>query len=381
MTERQLSEQFKCAFPRFLSEIKGSIRKSIDKPRTGQSALDLVLETEIRGKRKTLIIEFKALGQPKYLRQAIMQLKSYAATAPNSYPVIVAPYIVDQSASIMEENGVGYFDLAGNCLLDFDDVFIRSRGNPNPNPITRELKSLFEPRASRVLRVILSPPPGPTKTPEYGETRVNIRPVRLLPPAEREWTVSGLAGESRVSLGWASAVKQKLLDFEYAKEKYRRVILTKPGELLDAWAKNYSPESNRRIGLYTMQQALYVLEDELARFFAIDFTPSGMAILGRYAFTSFSGARRIAPFVRYTSAAVYFSGPLEVIKDRLKAREVPTGANLTVLVPYDEGVYYGWRILRGARVVGPVQLYLDLITDKGRGEEAAQAVREQELKF
>jgi hypothetical protein len=191
-----------------------------------------------------------------------------------------------------------------------------------------------------------------------------------------QWTVQELARKAQVSLGLASAVKKKLLDFEYAKEENRRLILTKPGELLDEWARNYSLETNRRVSLYSMYQDVFGLEDDLAGRF-----PPGIAVTGGYAFTSFSGARRIAPFVRYASATAYFSRPIEELKERLGAKEVPTGANLNVLLPYDGGVFYGSRRVRGAWVVGAVQLYLDLFADKGRGEEAAQAIRERELMY
>jgi hypothetical protein len=77
----------------------------------------------------------------------------------------------------------------------------------------------------------------------------------------------------------------------------------------------------------------------------------------------------------------FFSGRIEEIKSKFSAKEVPTGANLNILVPHDYGVYFCLRQIRADYIVNPVQLYLDLITDKGRGEEAAQAVRDLELKY
>ena len=57
-----------------------------------------------------------------------------------------------------------------------------------------------------------------------------------------------------------------------------------------------------------------------------------------------------------------------------------SGANVSLLLPYDEGVYYMAReVGLIPRVVCPVQLYLDLKGYKGRGEEAAEAVWKQEL--
>lgn len=395
VTERELRNRFEPVFSRFLAEVQGSICRRINNP-TAKMHPDLVMETEIRGKRKNLVFEFRSIGQPRYTREAVAQVKAFASAIPNSYAVVVAPYILDQSARIMQSEGVGFFDLAGNCLLEFDGVFIRSQGSPNPDPTTRELKSLFEPRASRLLRFLLTPAlvhdsllkPGVGTKP----------PILLQPPGDRKWTVEELAKLAEVSLGWASAVKRKLLDFEYVREERRRLVLAKPGELLDEWARNYDPGIHHRTGLYVPNQVLSVVEDQLARYhtseefakyieddFKLNFAVLRDPVTGRYyfpyAFTSFVGAGYVGSFVRYDSVTAFFSGPIEEIKREFSAKEVPSGANLNILVPHDDGVYFCLRQIRAAYVVNPVQLYLDLITDKGRGEEAAQAIRDLELKY
>jgi hypothetical protein len=395
VTERELRIRFEPVFSRFLAEVQGSICRRINNP-TAKMRPDLVMETEIRGKRKNLVFEFKSVGQPSYIREAVAQVKAFASAIPNSYPVIVAPYILDQSARIMQSEHVGFFDLAGNGLLDFDGVFVHSQGNPNPDPTTRELKSLFGPRASRLLRFLLTPAlvhdsllkPGVGTKP----------PILLQPPGDRKWTVEELAELAEVSLGWASAVKRKLLDFEYVREEDRRLVLTKPGELLDEWARNYDPRRHHRIGLYALNQALSLVEDQLARChtseefakyieddfklnFAVLKDPVTELYYFPYAFTSFVGAGYVGSLVRYDSVTAFFSGPIEEVKREFSAKEVPSGANLNLLVPHDDGVYFCSRQIRGAHVVNPVQLYLDLITDKGRGEEAAQAIRDLELKY
>jgi hypothetical protein len=61
-------------------------------------------------------------------------------------------------------------------------------------------------------------------------------------------------------------------------------------------------------------------------------------------------------------------------------KEVGSGANVTLLMPYDAGVFYGVTAKDESRVVSPVQLYLDLIGFKGRGEEAANALLEEVIK-
>ncbi len=61
----------------------------------------------------------------------------------------------------------------------------------------------------------------------------------------------------------------------------------------------------------------------------------------------------------------------------LKLKPVDSGANVTILSPYDEGVFYGAATVDDLQVVHPIQLYLDLRNFKGRGEEAAETILEE----
>jgi hypothetical protein len=73
----------------------------------------------------------------------------------------------------------------------------------------------------------------------------------------------------------------------------------------------------------------------------------------------------------------YVSGVTEEIERDLKLKRVTTGANVSLMIPYDEGVYYRSKVFDGVRVVSPIQLYLDLKGYRGRGEEAAEALLER----
>jgi hypothetical protein len=76
----------------------------------------------------------------------------------------------------------------------------------------------------------------------------------------------------------------------------------------------------------------------------------------------------------------FIEGDIEDIAKALQFKKVESGANVTLLKPYDEGVLYGLQDINGINVVSDIQLYLDLKSYKGRGEEAAQAIFEQRIK-
>jgi len=135
---------------------------------------------------------------------------------------------------------MGYADLAGNARLSFDQVFIETRGADNPFREKRETRSLFAPRATRVLRILLQGP---------------LRP----------WKVTELSESARVSLGWVSAVRQQLLAREWAAGASGGLRVTKPGAVLDAWAKADDWEKRTRVQEYSLLLSRDPLSGRLTR--------------------------------------------------------------------------------------------------------------------
>jgi hypothetical protein len=176
-----------------------------------------------------IIVEVKSVGEPRQVRYAIQQLKEYLARIEDAYGVVAAPYITNDTARLCKENGVGYIDMAGNCFLSFDQVYIEQKNYPHPTVERRQLRSLFTPRASRLLRVMLANP-------------------------RRSWQVQELAEEANVSLGLASQIKERLLDLEYACKENRNIRLNRPGDLLDKWADNYSFRIDRMYDYFGFEE-------------------------------------------------------------------------------------------------------------------------------
>jgi len=287
-------------------------------------------------------------GQPRLVRRAIHDLFWYITrAAPGSYGVIIAPYISPSAGDLCEREGYGYIDLAGNCHLSFDDVFIHREGRPNPTPERRELRSLFSPRAERVLRVLLSQP-------------------------RRVWRLHELAEHSGVSGGYAHRVKEQLLDREWLVDHAPGLRLLQPERMLRSWAENYNFARQKRSDYHSLLE-LEEIEAAVAR--------HASALQALYGFTGFSGSSRIAPLVRYQRVHAYINSfQKDGLVEALKVKPVTSGANLTLLEPYDEGVFYDAYHRDGISVVSPVQLYLDLRALSGRGEDAAEFLLDSRLR-
>ncbi len=310
------------------------------------TGIDISVDITANGTPWKLLVEVKSSGEPRIARAAIQRILAVARTQEPQYGLLGAPYVGPETQKICKEAGVGFIDLAGNCSLVFDKVFIERRGFPKPDAERRPLRSLFSPKASRILRVLFEAP-------------------------KQAWQVQKLAREARVSLGLAAKVKQRLLDLEYAREERTGIQLAKPEALLTAWAAALASRKRGTVGVYAAGDPPQI-EETLRAYCAAN------AI--RYAFTQFSGAARVAPFTRYTRGAAYVEADPASLVGKLGWKIVDTGANFTLPWPFDEGVFYGARTIGQDSVVTEVQLYLDLMELKGRGEEAATAILEQKLR-
>lgn len=315
---------------------------SIDRERDG---VDFVVNLTLNNKKQVLIVELKNNGQPRMAREAVNQLIRYRDSYPNAYSLFMAPYISPQAAEICLKDGVGYIDYAGNCYLSFGQVYIEQTGRPNPFKTRRDLTSLYSPKASRVLRVLMNNP-------------------------GKRWKTQDLANEAGVSLGQVANVKKLLLDREWTTQQ-DGFSLTEPWKILEEWSNAYTYRKNQVRNFYSLK-SIPEIEADLAR----ACNEKGI----EYALTGFSGAARFAPAVRYNRAMAYVYNMPEDVVSMLNLKEVESGANVMLLEPYDEGVFYGTQAMDDIRIVSPLQIYLDLKGYKGRDEEAAEVLLRDVIK-
>lgn len=186
----------------------------------------------------------------------------------------------------------------------------------------------------------------------------------------RWWMIKDLAREAKVSLGLAFKAKQLLLDLEYVVEDGKKISVNRPIDLLTEWSRNYSFQKNQ-IFNYFAYENLPNPEKKVASYCQEKQIP--------YALSLFSGAELVAPYTRYTRGFVYIKERIPKVAEALGFKPVPSGPNITLLEPYDEGVFYGTREINGINVASDIQIYLDLASYKGRGEEAANFLLEQRI--
>ena len=315
---------------------------------------DFLLKGYLKDRPVTFAVEVKSVGEPRYIRQAMNELRAFKQENRGVYPLLVVPYMSPNAQFLAKAEGIGFLDLVGNVWLDLEGAYVeRVAQRPERMP-PRPIRRLFAPISSRVIRVLLESP-------------------------KQTWTLSALANEATVSLPLASRVVRRLVEDRWVTMKRigRRaeINVATPGELLDAWAGEYSfLKANSVSRLYSFESS----PERLMRQIASAAKPEGK----KYAFTLAAGATLIAPAARISDVALYVEGDLEDWKKLLDLRPAETGGNVLIAEPFDAGVFY--RIQKPAdqlAVVGNVQLYLDLASWKGRGAEQAETLRRQRLGY
>ena len=263
------------------------------------------------------------------------------------YCIIMAPFISDASAKICETYGVGYCDLSGNCLIQMDSIYISNKGNPNRYPVENHAKTIFKSSAKTTSLILRE----------------------LMKDVSKRWKIKELAEKVGCSIGMVSRVKTYLCEQSWAVMDSSGLHITDAESLMKEWSRAYEiPEA---ISCYTIESIPRFEEKCYAAY-----RNNGVSLC----LTGFSGGVRYAPVVRYTKAHVWVDR--KDITDFLnltECKKVDSGANVTVYIADSDEVFVDCREINQSRVASPVQVYLDCMQLKGRGEEMAEAVFSKEI--
>ncbi len=314
-------------------------------PASNPDEVDCILSVLTKCNERFMIpIEVKLNAQPRFAKMSVSKLFLLSVDKRNVYGILGATYISPRSAEICKRANIGYIDLSGNCYVKFGGIYIHLQGNSNKFSEKRELKTFSSRKTLRALKI-------------------------LLKGAREPWYVKNLALTAEISLGQSSNIKKKLLDNELAHEvktiNGRAFKIREPDAILNILEGSYDFHKNTLVNYYSFDKPDEI-EIKMTRYCAEKMIP--------YAFTLTSGSRRISPMLRYTRVFAYMKEIPESFESEMKVKKTDTGANLTVILPYDEGILADTQNIRGETVVSDLHLYLDLMGYKGRGREAAQAL-------
>jgi hypothetical protein len=316
----------------------------------GNQTADLQVTFRLGEQEHRLVLEVCSLGQPRQIRAAVTRLSELRRELPSAYPMATAVYIGPQSARILKSNNLGYIDLSGNCYLALENVLIEKEGKRNIRPSTRPLRSLFAPRATRVVRVLLAEP-------------------------GRAWKLEELARAAGVSLGHSHNVIKRLEELAWVEHDDRqRIRLAKPADLLENWGESYTYRENELSSYFVPARVTRTFMGEVAR--------AATAAGQRYAFSLNAGLSLVAPHIRIPAVHCYLEGDPAPVAAALGLRPTTEGeGGLYLLTPYDPGVFHGALEKAGLKVVCLPQLYVDLLHYERRGAEQAEHLRREAMGY
>ena len=315
-----------------------------------------------RGQIWWIHVVIKTVVHPKQASHAIWALKKGLSNTVGGdpvYPILIAPFISNSVATRCEEEQIGHLDLSGNGNIEIGSIWIERHGRPRKYKEVRSQKSLYTPKASRILRVLLQ---GPLKSHK----------------------VEDLAKAADVSLGLVSKVRQGLLDEELAedgKEGIRIKGSIGARTILRDWLLEDDFSKRTQMRDYSTLASDSALAGKL-----VNFCQTGNSLSGKEPmFTLNFAAWLRAPHNVPTTVSAYldhFPDESDLLS-LLQARPVTRGAgNLRIIVPSDyKAVTIGQQHVKhhpAFALVSDLQIFLDLHDGEPNGPEQARVLRDLE---
>ncbi len=314
------------------------------------------LALDVLGRRARLLVESKAYGYPRDLREAARQILLYVPIDKTDpvVPMIAADAISPGGRELLRREGVGYWDRSGSLYLKLPwAVFYVDRPQPRQEP--RVLRSLYRGSAAQVLHA-------------------------LLLESERLWHVQELAERAEVSVSWVHSVLSQLEQHLWVEKRgsgpraVRAVV--EPGALLDSWAEAHSLKEYSFRLFHGWSQSPAALRSGVTAALDRHAIP--------YALTLTSGAELIAPFVTGSerlTLLVQDHPAIEQATEEAGLTPVDDGENVALLLTKARAPLLYRQSIDGFQVASTVQLYLDLWASPRRGKEQARHLRAQRLPY
>lgn len=299
---------------------------------------------------ETLIGEYKRSGDISTISRAIEQLKEEVRQSSGDRPLLIVPFMGEKGVKRCREEGISWVDLSGNAHLSTNSLLIHVEGKPNQFKQKGRPANPFAPKSSRISRFLLAHP-------------------------NERFRQKEIANQAGVGRGWTSKVIRRLEEKTLVRRgEDGRVEVPNPSLLLDAWHEKYDFSQHRVLKGTVASKGSARLTKRLAETFE--------SADVEYAATGLAAAWLLTRFAQFRIATFYLSRePEEDLRREMGLREDPKGANVWLLVPNDEGVFYASSTREDVWHVHPVQVYLDLKGHPERSEEAAGSIKKEYLNW
>jgi len=318
--------------------------------------VDGEIHLNVAGKPVVLLVETRKTAYPRDVRQVLWQFKALRqAYSSEVQHLLVAESISPGAKELLKSERVGYYDSGGSLFLPAPGAYMYI-DKPPPKPLEKSVRSLFSGRRAQVLHALL------------------VRP--------QDWFgVTEVAGRAQVAPSTASDVLRELERFEWLESRGqgpgKERHLCEPGELLDAWTKQFAGSTAPVLRRYYVPG---LKSDALLQRLGQVFDVHQVG----YAVSYEAAAQRYAPFLSGISQVrtrLLPGAGADAALAQLDARVVTEGANLAVIETRSAGELLFREQVDGIWLASPVQVYLDLLRGEGRAREMAEHLRRERIGF
>jgi len=308
---------------------------------------DCIIDLQWEGKRCRFVAEVKKLATPRAIQQAMATVKAMASP-PESYPMIIVPYLAPARLEELRAAGVSGLDLCGNGVIVVPDkVLILCSGQRNRFPQSAKLRNIYRGKNSLVARVFLI---------QSRFARVN--------------DIFGLLAKrgGHVVLSTVSKVLQRLED-DLIISRADGIRLIQADTLMEKLTENYEPPTitERFRGKCDLSR------EELCRRLAVAASTRG----GKLMLTGTASVEKLAVYAAEPITSFYCTSmPASLLSAaNIDAKETDRFANIELLRTTDARVYFDPRAESGVPFASPIQAWLELVVGDKRQKDAAEQVR------
>ena len=302
---------------------------------------DLSLELGWQQQTERFLVEYRSLGTPRRLQEAIAVARSYEG--PDRRPMVMAPFLDEEWLERLADAGISGLDFSGNGVVVVPGRwFVFRTGRPNAFPSGSYIQDIYRGRSSFVPRVLL------------------VRPDFDQVTAVRE-EILRRGGE--VSLSTVSKVLSRLEE-DLLISREDGVELIQPARLLDRFVDAYSgPDVRRRTAgrvpdvEAALRRALETAERE------------GVALVGK-------AEGVYAPFPGAEGSVTLFTDDVEALLPAIGMEETRRFPDIELVETDEESVYFDARRRDGFVWTSPVETYLQLAAGGKREQEVAEQLRD-----
>jgi len=336
----------------FEHQVRESIRKgnltlnplqfSIVDRKGGDPRIDLLLEGEWEGKRRTFAIECKGNSTPYHVHSAVTQIRRYTVDHSGLFPMIIVPYLCDEMLALLISEKTSGLDLSGNGVVIVPgEWFLLRSGQPNLHPASQSIKDIYSGRSSLVGRVLLT---------TSGFAKVGDIQARIV------------ALNGTISLATVSKVLKRLED-ELIVRRGESIELLRPDVLLDRLVEGFHrPRATGRLEgtVPNVPEFLQAVRRSAER--------HSVDVAGRL-----ESLYAVAP--ESTGITTIYVSSLEPLLEDLSLAEHRRFPNVELLEIRDEITYFDRYEYGEFYWCSAVQIYLELAKGDKRQREIAEYLR------